>query len=490
MNAHVLRRSLLIALVGAFVCAPSVLLAKPDRTKLPGPTGATVWAPPPIQSWTMANGINVWFLQAKQAPLITLQLVTAQGSATDEPAKAGTADFMVDMLDEGAGKRDALALSDAFQLIATDYRGDAGLDGITFSLNMLADQLDASLGLLADVVRRPSFPEKEFERRKAQRLASALTSEANIGYGASTVGKRVLFGNGYGAFSSSGVRSTLEAITLEDLKKSYAGLVKPKGATIVVVGDVGTEQIKSALKKAFGDWSGAPTMSASAVKAASKLGGIYVVDFPGSAQSFVMMSRPVAGTEAPDYFDCLVFNRPFAGSFTGRVNMNLREDKGYTYGARGRFSRYKKAGTYVIYAKVKRDTTRASIDEMLKELKGVRGDKPLTQKELDEATGGLVKSFPGRFERMNSVAGQLARLVLDGYPKDWYSKWSGRVKGITLDVANKAAQAYADSESFAIIVAGDLSKIGASLKGLNRPIYRYDAQGKFLGKGLPSPKKK
>ena len=102
---------------------------------------------------------------------------------------------------------------------------------------------------------------------------------------------------------------------------------------------------------------------------------------------------------------------------------------------------------------------------MLKELKAVRSDKPVTQKELDEAIGGLVKSFPGRFERMNSVAGQLARLVLDGYPKDWYAKWSGRVKGITLDVANKTAQAYTDPQSFAIIVAGDLAKVGASLKG-------------------------
>ena len=148
-----------------FICS-SCRDGKARSLKLPGPTGATVWSPPPVESWTMSNGINVWFLEAKQAPLITLQLITAHGSDTDEVGKAGTADFMVDMLDEGAGSRDALALSDAFQLIATDYSGDAGLDGITFSLNMLADQLDSSLALLADVVRRPTFPAKEFERRK------------------------------------------------------------------------------------------------------------------------------------------------------------------------------------------------------------------------------------------------------------------------------------------------------------------------------------
>ena len=486
-----LYRRFFVLFCAAFMAiATPAIGAKPDRSKLPGPSGSTVWAPPTIQTWSMKNGISVWFIEARQAPLITMELITAQGAGTDNADKAGATAFMVDMLDEGAGERDTLALSDAFQLLATDYSGSANTDGLTFSLNMLADKLDESLALLADVLRRPTFPAKEFERRKAQRLASSLTAEANLGRSASVVRKRVLFGTGYGGFISSGVRKTIESITLDDVKSRYKALVQPAGATIVVVGDVRRARLETALNAAFGDWNGAPTLKAKPVTLAKDLNGIYVVDFPGSAQSFVMMSRPVAGTDAPDYFESEVFNRPFSGAFTSRVNMNLREEKGYTYGARGSFGRLRQAGSYTIYAKVKRDTTRASLDEMLKELTAVRTDKPITKKELQEAIGGLIKSFPGRFERMNSVAGQLARLVLDGYGTEWYQNWTQKIQAVTLEAANQMAKTYTDPAEFAIVVAGDLSKIGQSLLGLNRPIHRYDAQGNYLGEGLPDSEKK
>ena len=157
--------------------------------------------------------------------------------------------------------------------------------------------------------------------------------------------------------------------------------------------------------------------------------------------------------------------------------MNLREDKGYTYGARGGFERLKGAGSYKIGAKVKRATTRQSIDEILKELKWVRGEKPITEKELGEGKGALIKSFPGRFERMSSVAGQLVRLVVDGYSPDWYAQWPKRVSDIKLADAHAAALRYTEAADFAIIIAGDLSKIEESLKSLERPIFRFDAQG-------------
>ncbi|MEE2787466.1 MAG: pitrilysin family protein [Myxococcota bacterium] len=478
----------LAVVLGLMVTLPDHVRAeKPDRSQLPGPSGTTVWTPPKVQTWTMKNGINVMFLEARQAPLITLKFITAQGSATDTPEKAGLAAFMVDMMDEGAGDRDALALSDALQLLATDYSGSAGVDGLSFSINMLADKLDDSLALLMDILRKPTFPAKEFERRKAQRLASALTSEADPSSGASVVRKRVLFGQGYGAFPNSGVRHTIEKIGLQDIKDRYAALVQPGGATIVVVGDIKKARLETALTKAFGDWIGVPKASPMAVKKRTTTGGVHVVDFPGSAQSVVMMSRVVAGTMAPDYFECLVFNRPFSGSFTSRVNLNLREEKGYTYGARGMFSRLKRVGSFTIYAKVKRDTTRASLDEMIAELTQVRGQKPLTEKEIAEAVGGLIKSFPGRFERMSSVAGQLGRLVLDGYGADWYREWPKHVQAVTRKQANEAAKSYSAPGEFAIIVAGDMAKIGQTLVGLKRPIHRYDAQGNYLGKGLPAP---
>ncbi len=475
-------RTLGMALIALIAIAPAVSASEsgPDRSKLPDPMGTTNWTPPEVQQWTLKNGLAVWLLEVHEAPLVSLRVVTTHGAATDPVDKAGVASLMVDMMDEGAGDRSALALSEAFQLLATDYGGQAYTDGLVFTLEMLADNVEASLKLFSDVLLRPQFSQKEFERRKAQRIASALAQEASPAYGATAVRRRVLFGTGYGGQLTGGVRQSLEGITLDDLKGRYEGLVKPKGGTIIIVGDTTKTAINALLESTLGEWTGAPSLAVASATPQSNLNAIYAVDYPGSAQSVISLARPTAGTDAEDLFATLVFNKQFSGGFTGRVNMNLREDKGYTYGARGGFERLQKAGSYKIGAKVKRDTTRKSLDEIIKELAWVSGDKPLTEKELNAGKGGMIKSFPGRFERMSSVAGQLVRLVVDGYSPDWYAAWPKRVNEIDLETARSAGTKYTDSTGFAIIVAGDLSKIGESLKGLGRPIKLFDAQGNAL----------
>jgi zinc protease len=451
----------------------------PDRSKLPAPSGETVWSPPSVDTWSMKNGMTVWFMEVKGAPLVSLRLVTAKGAGTDPAEKSRAASLMIDMMDEGAGSRNALELSEAFQLLATDYSSSAGTDGLMFSMEMLADNVEPSLTLLADVLLRPTLPEAEFKRRKAQRLASTLSEEANLGVVANWVRARAIYGSGLGGHPANGRRNALKEISLEDVKTSYAALVKPAGSTVVVVGNIEKSRIKTALQKALGQWQGEPDATLRAEDKQTEYQGLHLVDFPGAAQSVVMLARPVAGTQADDYYSALVFNRPFSGSFTGRVNMNLREDKGYTYGARGAFRRTRSHGTYLIYAKVKRDTTRASINEMLKELSDVRGSRPLTEKELSNAKGGLRKSFPGRFERISSVSQQLATLVLDGYPSDRYTRWPTQVGQIDLANARKSAQRYTNPDEFAIIVAGDLTKIGESLEGLSKSVRYYDSQGRL-----------
>jgi len=477
-----------IALVCWLFCTSVASAEGPDRSQLPAPGSQTVWSPPQVETWTMNNGMTVWFMEAKGAPLVSLRVVTAHGAGTDPMDKSGVASLMVDMMDEGAGKRNALALSEAFQLLATDYSSSAATDGLMFSLAMLADNVGPSLELLADVLIRPAFPEAEFKRRKAQRLASTLTQEANLGTVANWVRARALYGSGLGGYPANGRRNALKEISLKDVLASYNSLVKPVGSTVIVVGNIRKEPLKSALEQSLGQWAGQSDARLRKEDKQAKYTGLHVVDFPGSAQSVVMLARPVSGTQAEDYFSALVFNRPFSGSFTGRVNMNLREDKGYTYGARGSFRRIRSHGTYLIYAKVKRDTTKASIEEMLKELSEIRGKRPLTDKELSNAKGGLQKSFPGRFERINSVSQQLAMLVLDGHPSDRYDSWPKRVGEIDLAAAQQSAQKYTDPAEFAIIVAGDLAKIGESLTGLSTSIRYYDSQGRL--KEMPDSKAK
>jgi len=476
-------KSVLIAILVSFVLSSFTLAKAPiDRTQLPQPTGQTEWALPTIETWSLSNGMTVWLLKSDVAPLISLSVILPNGTGSDPADKAGLTSFMVDMMDEGAGERDAIALSDAFQLLATDFSAGSSLDGVYFDVDLLADTLDESLALLSDVVRRPAFTQADFDRRKEQRMASALASEANPSAIASLIRRQALYCSGYAGLPAFGVRTTIDAITLQDIQAQYAALVQPSGGTIVAVGAVDRATLNAALENTFGDWSGTHTVTKNEAACPDDWtpGGLHLVDFPGSEQSMVIFARRVPGTDDPDYFKAQVFNRPFAGSFTGRVNMNLREDKGYTYGARGGFGRSRHAGSYLIYAKVKRDTTRASIDEIIKELSGIRSDAPLTEQEVKDAIGGLQKAFPGRFEKLDAVASQLGTLVLNGHPVEWFRDWSQTMGSVSLTDAQAMAQKYTDPNGFDIVVVGDLSKIGDSLKSLGRPVTYYTPQGRTV----------
>lgn len=462
---------------GASAPAEEAALAAPDRSALPTPGAQTEWTPPAVTSWTMPNGITVWHLQQTQAPLISLRLVLPTGASTDPAGKAGATSLMVDLLDEGAGEYTALTLGEAFQRLATDYGADVATDGISFRLDLLADKLAPSLALLSDVLRQPKLAADEFQRRKDQTVASLLTQEADPQYGAAVVGRRVLFGGGYGGMPANGVRRTVEGITLADVKARYAAAIQPKGATLIAVGAIDRPTLEKALNDAFGDWQGAPNAAPAKLTDKAMSRAIYWVDYPGSAQSVVAAIRRAPGAEAGDYFPAAIFNRVLAGAFTSRLNLNLREDKGYTYGARGYFNRWARAGFYTLSAKVKADTTRASLDEMIAELKGIRGEKPISQEERDQAVGGYLLGFPGRFENMGSVAGQFASLVLDGHGPEWYGEWPGKVAAVDLAAAKAAAQTYTDPGDFVLIVAGDYDKLHHTMNGLGLTIQRFTAQG-------------
>ncbi len=458
--------------------------AGPDRSAgLPTPSGErTAWTPPAVTTWTTANGITVWYLQQTQAPLLSLRLVLPTGASSDPQGKAGTTSMMVDMLDEGAGSYTALTLGEAFQRLATDYGASTATDGVVFSLDMLADKLDPSLALLADVLQRPKFARDEFDRRKQQHIAAMLQQEADPNYGASVVGRKVLFGQGYGGMPAGGVRSTLEKVGINDVKRHYRAVIKPQGATLIAVGAVDRATLEAAIQKNLGGWKGKPNAKPRAMEGAPAKRAIYWIDYPGSAQSVVAVARRAPGAQADDYFPAAVFNRTLGGSFTSRLNLNLREDKGYTYGARAYFSRWAEAGFYGMFAKVKADTTRASIDEMFKELDAVVGPNPLTDKERDEAVGGYLLGFPGRFENMAGVAAQYADLALERHPADWLQTWPANMEKVTLDAARAAAAEYATKDDFLIVVAGDYAALHASLDGLGLPIVRYDAQGNRVAK--------
>jgi zinc protease len=364
---------------------------------LPKPSARPEWAPPSPESWNLKNGVRVLFLPRQGVPLVSVALVVPRGSETDPADRAGLTQLTADLLDEGAGQRSALELSDALQKLATDVRIQSSTDSVLIAMDLIAENFAPSLQILSDIVRRPRLERAEFNRRKAQVLAQALANESEPRSARREAMYRGLFGKGYAGQVPDGTRRTLEAITYEDVTAHYKRLMAAEGVQFAVAGGIDRASVEQGLEQAFGDWVGKAEVRARPL-AAAEPAAIYLVDFPGAAQSALAVMRRAPGSDAGDYFPAAVFSRSFGESFTSRINLNLREDKGYTYGAFSTFVRFRQAGMLGIFADVKTDVTRASVDEVLKELDAVCGSRPLAATERDTSVNGLLLGYPARFE--------------------------------------------------------------------------------------------
>lgn len=452
----------------------------PDWSALPPLGPSPRYTPPTVETWTLANGVSVWFVPQTQVPLASVSLVLPRGAATDPAGKAGTTALMADLLDEGAGGQSALALGEAFQRLGTDYEAGAGTDAVTLGVHLLADQLEPTLDLLATVAFRPDFPAAELDRRKQQRIASLLAAEADPSNSRSVVLRRVLFGDGYGGLPADGVRETVGRITLADVKAQYESVFRPEGAAVIVVGALERARVAAQLERTFGGWRAGPVAKPAPVAPAAAPSGIYLIDHPGATQSAIVVARRAPGADAPDFFEAMIYNWALGGAFMSRVNLNLREEKGYTYGARSGYTRWKSAGFFSVGALVKAQHTTDSVVEIFRELGAAATDRPITAKEIDEARGGMLLSFPARFENMGAVAGQVAELPLFGRPADWWARWPAAVEGVAPTAVEATARTYGDRAPYLVVIAGDRATIEPGLAALNLPIQLRDAQGNPL----------
>lgn len=458
--------------------AAEAVPAGPDRSSLPEPGPRPVWAPPEPTTFRLGNGIRVWHIERGSVPLCSLELIFPRGSATDPPAKAGLTELTVDMLDEGAGAYDALSLSEELGKLATDYRADVDVDYVSLSMNLLTQNFEASVALLADIVRRPAFVPAEFERRKEQHLAQALSAESEPSHARRVLLYRALFGEGYAGNLPSGTGATLKRIALNDVKAQFSKLIAAEGVEIVVVGSVDKERVERVLEKSFGDWTGKASVAVAPVAPPRGKASVHLVPFPGAAQSALGVIRRGPTASSDTYFSEEVYNRSIGGAFISRINLNLREDKGFTYGAFSMFRRFRNAGLYGVFTDVRTDTTRASIDEIFKEFASVCEGRPLTSQERDDAVNGLLLGFPADFESIGDVAGRIATLPIYSRPVDWYKLWPERVQSVTTEAANEVGRRYCDPAEYDIVVAGDRDKVEPAVASLGRSLLVYDAQGR------------
>jgi zinc protease len=436
---------------------------------------------PAIEKTKLSSGMNVWIVKQSELPIVSMNLVLNAGGTLDTAEKSGAASFTASMLTQGTKTRSAIEIANQLQSIGASVNAGAGWDSSNISMQTLTKNLDPALDIFADVAVNPSFPASEFEiiRRRAivgfaQRKASA-TAVADVVY------NRVLYGEQPYGRQLSGDEKSVKALTRDDLVNFYSTKYRPNDATLIVVGDVETKMLMPKLEKAFANWKSGSNSDAMMAKVGSETmmakPGVYLVDKPGAAQSSVSIGQVGVQRATPDFYAIQVMNSILGGGGTARLFMNLREDKGYTYGAYSRFVFRRGAGPFSASGEIQTVSTKEAVMEFMKELNGIRGARPVTPSELEINKQSIIRRFPSAFEAVGQISGQLSNLVVYNLPDNYFNDFIGNINAVTAEDVNRVANKYLDPSKMAIVIVGDRKTIEPGLKELGMPLTILDTEG-------------
>ncbi|MGC8742932.1 MAG: M16 family metallopeptidase [Verrucomicrobiia bacterium] len=443
-----------------------------DRSVLPVPELKPEAKFPPLEKSELSNGLKVILAQRHTVPVVQLNLIVNAGYAADSLATPGTARLAMDMLLEGTKKRTSLEISEELALIGAMINCGSDLDSSFVYLNSLKEHLDKALDIYADVILNPAFPEKDFKRLQQQRLAGIKREKSEPSAMGLRVLPKVLYGTNHAyslPFTGSGTEESVSKMTPADMKKFHSTWFKPNNATLVVVGDTTMDEIKPKLERLFKNWKAGkvPEKNISTIDPRGQKQTVYIIDRPGSLQSVIFVGNIATPKSDPDDIAIGIMNKILGGDFTSRINMNLREDKHWTYGAHSTIPDAKGQRPFIAYAPVQTDKTKEAMLEMAKELQGVVNDKPITSEEFEKAVKNQVLMLPGIWETMGRVAGAIAEIVRFGLPDDYYQTYANRVRSLKLDNVNSAAKKVVLPQNAVWVVVGDKSKIEKPIRELN-----------------------
>ena len=452
---------------------------EPDTSKLPKPGPNPKFTLPAIEKQKLSNGLEVWVVKQTELPIISMNMVFKNGGTFEPAEKAGVASMTANLLTNGTKTRSALDISNQLQAIGASVNAGSGWDAATVSMQTLTKNMDQALNIYSDVIVNPVFPEKELENVRRRAIVGFAQRKSNPNAISGLVYDRILYGNNhpYGR-QLSGTENTIKGLSKTDLVSYYEGNYRPNNAVLIVAGDVETKTLMPKLEKAFGEWKPGTVANGTlpSVPQLSKT-AIYLVDRPGAAQSVVSIGHVGVDRSSPDFFPLQVMNSILGGQFTSRINLNLREDKGYTYGARSSFSMRRGAGPFTASSDVQTAVTKESVAEFMKELTGIRGTVPVTQQELDYSKQSLIRRYPSGFETVGQISGQLSNLVTYGLPDSYFNDYISKINAVTLADVNRVANKYLTPDKMAIVVVGDRKAIEPSLKQLGYEVAYVDAEG-------------
>jgi predicted Zn-dependent peptidase len=454
-----------------------------DRTKIP-PAGKPPTLTVPVWTTsTLANGAELMLSEKHDLPLVSLAVTFMGGADQFEPAdKRGVASLTAAMMSEGTKTRNGEALSNALQLLGTNVQVSIGAESGSIGFQSTSAKFPQALEILADMLVNSTFPPDALERLRGQRLVALTQAKSQPGAIAARVFPRLLYGDQH-PFGQQVTESSMKAITHADVLAFHKAYFQPGRALVTIVGDVSAAGGKATVDRALGGWprGGAkPSFSYPPVPAPRST-TIYLVDKAGAAQSTFAIGHPGPPRDTPDYYALQVMNVILGGSFTSRLNLNIREEKGYSYGASSSFAYGKGPGPFKAGGDIVSAKSDAALTEFIKELRGIRGPRPITDEELMMAKDALIQRLPATFGSVSGINSAITVLWTQGLPDDYYQQYAKKVAAITRDDVVRVATKYIDLDHLAIVIVGDRASIEAPLKATGiAPITLVDIEGTIV----------
>jgi zinc protease len=437
---------------------------------------------PAMQKATLSNGLKIVVAERHSAPVVNFSLLVDSGYAGDPANAPGTASFEQRMLEEGTPTRDSLTIGEELESLSANFNASANLDWSLVNLNTLKVNMDKALDIYADLILHPAFPQKEFERLQKDRLAAIQREKVTPRSMALRVVPVLLYGKGHPyavPLTGTGTEASVRAMTRRDLAAFHDTWFKPNNATLLIVGDTTLAEVKPKLETLFAGWKqgAVPGKTVPNVPQPEK-NAVYLIDRPGSGQSIIFGAQLAPPRNNPDDIAMRVVNEVFGGTFSSRINMNLREDKHWSYGVFSFLPDTRGQRPYLSLSPVQTDKTKESLAELVKEYHNIAGGKPISAEELKDAQNNDTLGLPGSFETVQQLARAYSDILEYDLPDDYYNTFTQKVLALIPEGANATAKRLVLPDHLIWVVVGDMSKVEAGIRELNLgEVHKIDADG-------------
>ncbi|MGD1005739.1 MAG: pitrilysin family protein [Ignavibacteriaceae bacterium] len=437
-----------------------------DRTIKPIPSKGISFSLPGIEKFTLNNNLEVYFIKKTNLPILQFNLLINAGSFLDLENKKGLSNLFSLAVDEGAGKYNSLQLSDEFELLGSNFSVSSSEDNAFFSLQTLKENVAKSLELFSAVIKTPHFNENDFKREQRKVITHIFQQQDEPDEIADLVFDHIIFGKS-NPYSSPivGYDRDVKNISTDDIKTFYSNFILPNNSKLIVVGNISKEELLDKLEFYFKDWTSKEILIDVSFPKINSDKKIFLFDKKGSVQSEIRIGHTTPNRNENDFFPKTILNNILGGQFTSRINLNLRERKGYTYGAHSRFNYLKESAYFLATTSVGIENTGNAVREIMNELEGIRAG--VDTEELDFAKSFLIRKFPSNFETFKQIASNLISMVIHSLPGDYFNTYIDNIKSVKKEHVNNAAEKYIHQDRAITVIVGDKDKILDQLKDLN-----------------------